>query len=232
MKGSLLYVEDEPFLARIVQDGLTSSGYAVTWIADGEQALATFRTQRPDLCLLDIMLPSRDGYTLAEAIRAESSAVPIIFLSAKSLSEDVVRGFRSGGNDYLKKPFSMDELLVRIEALLQRSAPSATGPVAASATVHYFSGCSLDTVQQKLQTPLGEQLLSYKETALLELLLQYRNQVLDRKQALLTIWGEDTYYNTRSMDVFISHLRKRLQQASGVELITIRGTGYKLVCQG
>lgn len=230
MKGSLLYVEDEPFLARIVQDGLSSSGYAVTWAADGEKALHLFRSQRPDLCVLDVMLPGRDGYTLAEAIRAEAPHVPIIFLSAKSLPEDVVRGFRSGGNDYLRKPFSMEELLVRIEALLQRPAPASAGPTPADGTVLHFSTCSLDTVQQKLQTSLGEQRLSYKETALLELLLRHRNQVLERKEALLAIWGEDTYYNTRSMDVFVSHLRKRLLDVPEVELLTIRGIGYKLVC--
>ena len=156
--------------------------------------------------------------------------MPIIFLSAKSLPEDVVHGFRSGGNDYLKKPFSMEELLVRIEALLHRLTLATAGSAPASATLLCFNACSLDTVQQKLQTPLGEQLLSYKETALLELLLRHRNQVLERKEALLAIWGDDTYYNTRSMDVFLSHLRKRLQDVSGVELLTIRGIGYKLVC--
>lgn len=228
MKATLLYVEDEPFLARIVQDGLRSSDYTVEWAADSEQALRAFRASRPDLCVLDIMLPTRDGYALADAIRAEDAHVPIIFLSAKSLAEDVVRGFRSGGNDYLKKPFSMEELLVRIEALLQRAAPAAAA--SASTTIYHFSSCSLDTVQQKLHTPLGEQLLSYKEAALLALLLQHRNQVLERKEALSTIWGEDNYYNARSMDVFMSHLRKRLQQVPGVELLTIRGIGYKLVC--
>jgi DNA-binding response OmpR family regulator len=231
MNESLLYVEDEPFLARIVQDGLRQSGYAVTWVADGEQALTIFRTQPFSLCLLDIMLPTRTGYSLAEIIRAEAPAVPIIFLSAKALSEDVVRGFRSGGNDYLRKPFSMDELLVRIEAQLRPRALTPTGPVATSPTFHYFGACSLDTVQQQLQTPLGVQQVSYKETALLELLLQHRNQVLERKRALLAIWGADTYYNARSMDVFISHLRKLLRADPAVELLTIRGLGYKLLCR-
>lgn len=228
MSSTILYVEDEPLLARLVQDGLTNNGYAVHWVADGAQALTAYHAQLPDLCLLDVMLPGQHGYSLAQAIRAANTIVPILFLSAGQLTEDVVQGFRSGGNDYLRKPFSMDELLVRIEALLHRARPPQLAPPAA--TEHHVHGCTLDVVRQQLHTPTGMQLLSYKETALLALLLAQRNQVLTRQEALLRIWGDDSYYNARSMDVFISHLRKQLKAVPGVELLTQRGIGYKLVC--
>ncbi len=225
---TILYVEDEPLLARLVQDGLATNGYVVNWVTDGPQALAAFHQRSPDLCLLDVMLPGpHQGYALAEAIRAASATVPILFLSARQLTEDVVRGFRSGGNDYLRKPFSMGELLVRIESLLHRAGrPHPLAPV----VEHHFPGGSLDVVRQQLRTPAGVQPLSYKETALLALLLTQRNRVLARQDALLQIWGDDSYYNARSMDVFISHLRKQLRALPGLELLTVRGVGFKLVC--
>lgn len=226
MTPTILYVEDEPLLARMVQDGLTHNGYAVHWVADGAQALAAYHTYSPDLCLLDVMLPGQHGYALAQGIRAASPTVPILFLSAGQLTEDVVQGFQSGGNDYLKKPFSMAELLVRIASLLHRARPL---PPPAP-TEYHVHGCTLDVVRQQLHTPTGVQPLSYKETALLALLLAQRNQVLARQEALLRIWGDDSYYNARSMDVFISHLRKQLKAVPGVELLTLRGIGYKLVC--
>lgn len=223
---TILYVEDEPFLSRLVIDSLRSSGYRVHWATDGEQAWQAFQAEPPDLCLLDIMLPSRNGYDLARAIRSVSSRMPILFLSAKALSEDVVEGFRSGGNDYLRKPFSMDELLVRVEALLQRTGSPTPDGVA---TVLSFGPCSLDTVHQKLRTSQGETVLSYKEAALLEMMVRQPNAVVARKAMLLHIWGDDSYYNTRSMDVFMSHLRKLLQGEPGLEIKSLRGVGYKLL---
>ena len=230
MSSTILYVEDEPLLARLVQDGLTNSGYVVHWVVDGAQALIAYRTYPPDLCLLDVRLRGQNGYSLAQTIRAANPTVPILFLSAGQLTEDVVQGFRSGGNDYLKKPFVMDELLVRIEALLHRARPPQPSSLATLATTYHVQGCTLDVVRQQLHTPTGVQLLSCKETALLALLLEQRNQVLTRQEALLRIWGDDSHYNARSMDVFISHLRKQLKALPGVELLTMRGVGYKLVC--
>lgn len=230
MSSKILYVEDEPFLARIVGDGLQNSGYQVQVVADGNEVMDAYRALKPDLCLLDIMLPGRDGYTLAKELRQQAPDLPIIFLSAKVLPADVVEGFRSGGNDYLKKPFSMDELLVRIEALLHRFKGAAPAKAEDRPSVYSFGNCQLNTVQQRLKTAGGEYSLSFKECALLEMMLQRRNAVLERQEALLKIWGDDSYYNTRSMDVFMTHLRKLLRDEPGVQIMNIRGLGFKLIC--
>jgi DNA-binding response OmpR family regulator len=228
MGYKVLYIEDEPFLARVVGDGLKSSAYDVNWVSDGSLAMNEFFRIPPDICILDIMLPSKDGYTIATEIRIANPDVPILFLSAKSLSEDVVKGFRSGGNDYLKKPFSMDELLVRMEALLERANKRIYGE-AKSTTNYSFGKCFLDTVHQLLTTKSGDVHLSYKETLLLEMLILQQNKVLERQTALMKIWGDDGYYNTRSMDVFMAHIRKLLKDEPGIQIMNIRGIGYKLV---
>ncbi|RYE50146.1 MAG: response regulator transcription factor [Sphingobacteriales bacterium] len=228
MMKKILYIEDEIFLARVVSDGLRSGGYAVQTVNDGKLALSAFQEFEPDLCVLDIMLPSKDGYAIAKDFKELRPAVPVIFLSAKVMTEDVVRGFRSGGDDYLKKPFSMDELMIRIESLLRRYQHF---PVNSNDSgIYRFAGCELDTVRQKLTTSKGIQNLSFKESALLEMMIIRKNDVLERQEALLKIWGDDTYYNTRSMDVFLSHLRKLLKDEQGVEIINLRSVGYKLIC--
>jgi len=224
MKYKVLYAEDELTLAQIISDGLQQSGYEVVLATDGSQALEKFQTAPPDICVLDVMMPLKDGYTLAEDIRKLDTGVPIIFLSAKSLPEDVIKGFKSGGNDYLRKPFNMGELLIRMESLLSRfGAKPATG------SVYTFGSCTLDPVTQELETSVSRYTLSYKEAALLELLLQHKNTLVPRQVPLLKIWGDDTYYNARSMDVFMSHLRKMLKNEPGVQLMSIRGAGYKLI---
>lgn len=228
MKYKVLYAEDEATLAEIITDGLRNSGYEVQLASDGQQALELFRSGQPDICVLDIMMPVKDGYTLAEDIRRLNSKVPIIFLSAKSLGDDVVKGFKSGGNDYLKKPFTMGELLVRMEALLTRFGNAASQETPSS-NRKTFGNCILNTVSQELITPIAKYRISYKETAILELLLEHRNDLLPRQTALLKIWGDDSYYNARSMDVFMSHLRKMLKDDPDVELMSIRGAGYKLI---
>lgn len=229
MSYKVLYVEDEPFLSHIVSDGLKRTGYTVETIADGNLVIDAFKKMNPDICVLDIMLPSKDGYMLAEEIRTIEANVPIIFLSAKALSEDVVKGFRSGGNDYLKKPFSMDELIVRLESLLQRFGKNNTSQNEIT-TQYNFGQCKLDMVSQLLTTSTGNHQLSYKESALLEMMLLRRNDVLERQDALLKIWGDDNYYNTRSMDVFMAHLRKLLKDEPGIQIMSLRGVGYKLIC--
>jgi DNA-binding response OmpR family regulator len=230
MSYKVLYVEDEPFLARIVSDGLKSSGYTVKLVADGSLAMEEYRTMQPDLCILDIMLPSKDGYEIANELRAADPHLPIIFLSAKALTEDIVKGFKSGGNDYLKKPFSMDELLVRMDALLKRSVTPKEIVADETATVYHFGSCTLDTVHQKLKTSTGEFALSFKEMALLEMMILHKNTILERQNVLLKIWGEDSYYNTRSMDVFMTHLRKLLKDEPGIQIMNIRSIGYKFIC--
>lgn len=228
-KIKVLYAEDEPFLARIVLDGLTSSGYEVKLALDGALAWAQFVAEKPDICVLDIMMPQKDGYTLAAEIRKSDPNIPIIFLSAKALTEDVVMGFNSGGNDYLKKPFSIDELLVRMESLLKRFGPANKGENDTDRK-YWFRNCELDPVAQKLKTSVGEYSLSYKEAILLELLLKNRNNILEREDALIRIWGEDSFYNGRSMDVFMAHLRKLLKSEPEIQIISLRGVGYKLIC--
>lgn len=229
MSLKILYVEDEPFLSRIVSDGLKSSGYTVQAIGDGNLVMEAYIALKPDICILDIMLPSKDGYVLAQELRAIQPDLPIIFLSAKVQTEDVVKGFKMGGNDYLKKPFSMEELLVRIEALLHRFGKNAAVTSTEPSTVYSFGGCKLDTVHQKLNTSATEYSLSFKESALLEMMILRRNDVLERQEALLKIWGDDNYYNTRSMDVFMAHLRKLLKDEPGIQIMNLRGIGYKLL---
>lgn len=230
MSLKVLYVEDEPFLSQIVSDGLKSSGYSVQVVADGNLVMDAYTSLKPDICILDIMLPSKDGYTLAKELRKIQPDLPIIFLSAKVLTEDVIKGFKSGGNDYLKKPFSMDELLVRMEALLQRFGGEISNQTVEHNNIYSFGNCRLDTVQQKLTTSSGEFSLSYKESALLEMLILKKNDVLERQEALLKIWGDDSYYNTRSMDVFMTHIRKLLKDEPGISIMNLRSIGYKLIC--
>ncbi|CAM4094184.1 DNA-binding response regulator, OmpR family, contains REC and winged-helix (wHTH) domain [Pedobacter westerhofensis] len=228
MSYKILYAEDEPFLAQIVCDNMSGKGYDVFLAADGMKALELFNEVKPDLCLLDIMMPLKDGYMLAEDIRRLDAGIPIIFLSAKSLDEDVVKGFKTGGNDYLKKPFSIVELMVRIEALLIRFGKGPDQP--AQARVFEFGHCRLDTVNQQLKTSTAVYDLSYKEAALLSLLLQHKNDVLERQEALLKIWGDDNIYNANSMNVFITHLRRMLKDEEGIQIMSIRSVGYKLLC--
>ncbi|TWV90293.1 response regulator transcription factor [Chitinophaga pinensis] len=184
MSYKLLYVEDEPFLSRIVSDGLKASGYEVHLITDGKKALSAFETFQPDICVLDIMLPSKDGYTIAEEIRMLDHQVPIIFLSAKSLTEDVVKGFKTGGNDYLKKPFSMEELLVRIEALLYRFSGAPQQKAAEKETLYHLVAVHW-IPYETLVTSGGKHTLSFKESALLEMLIRVKTIFWkDRKHCL------------------------------------------------
>ncbi|NHA05818.1 response regulator transcription factor [Mucilaginibacter sp. HC2] len=227
-KIKVLYVEDEPFLAEIVSDDLRASGYEVLHKSNGQLAAAAFRKERPDICIFDIMLPLKDGYTLAKEIRELDSSVPIIFLSAKVQSENVVTGFKSGGNDYLRKPFSIDELLVRMESLLGRKINVKEAVQLDKQTLYEFGNCTLDTVNQILMTLTGRVTLSFKECSLLEMLILQKNEVLERETILMKIWGSDGYYNSRSLNVFLTHLRKLLQNEKEIKILNIRGIGYKL----
>lgn len=227
MKQKILYAEDEPLLAQIVSDNLKARGYEVRIAGDGQAALEMFKASKPDLCLLDIMMPLKDGYSLAGDIRKLASGVPIVFLSAKSLDEDVVKGFKTGGNDYMRKPFSIVELLARIEALLLRF--TAKQPEPEQTTTLYFGNCVLDTINQQLKTSVTTYDLSYKEVMLLQLLILHKNEILERQEALLKIWGDDSLYNGNSMNVFMAHLRKMLKDDPSIQVMSIRGIGYKLI---
>ena len=223
---NLLLVEDEPFLARVVQDSLEQLGYRVVHAPDGRKAFSFFHNQYFDLCIVDVMLPHTDGFTLVKQIRSSGSQVPVLFLTAKTSTNDLIEGYQSGGNDYLKKPFSLEELFLRINELLKRAKPAHSGLDTQSAIGNYM----FVPHQQLLKIGDEEHRLSHRETQLLKLLYDHRNALLERKQALITLWGDDSFFNTRTMDVFITKLRKHLQHDPAVQIINIRGIGYKLIC--
>jgi DNA-binding response OmpR family regulator len=223
----ILLVEDDPNLGYVLQENLELKGYDVTRCADGEEGLEIYLKERFDLCLIDVMLPKKDGFTLAKDIRKTGQEVPIIFLTAKSLKEDRIEGFKVGGDDYVVKPFSMEELGLRIRAVLKRSTKSAPeiGEVENFSIGQYV----FDYKRQTLG--IGEKAvkLTSKESELLRLLCLHRNEVMEREVALRLIWGEDNYFNARSMDVFITKLRKYLGEDSSIEIKNVHGQGFRLL---
>lgn len=219
----IIYAEDEPALGQIVKESLETRDFEVILCPDGAIAFSEFQKSKPDVLVLDVMMPKRDGFSLAKEIRKENSTIPIIFLTAKSQVADVVKGFHAGGNDYLKKPFSMEELIVRIHALLGRIGKEISPK-------QYPIGKYLFDVNKQTLT-LGSQIqnLTHRESVLLHELLLHKNQLLERTYILNKIWGNDDFFAARSMDVFVSKLRKKLQADASVEIINVRGFGYKLV---
>ena len=219
----ILYVEDEIFLAKIVSETLQGRGYEVVLESDGGKALQRFEETQPDVCLLDVMLPNRDGFDIADDIRDRNTEVPIIFLSAKSEATDVVNGFRIGANDYIRKPFSMEELIVRIENVLRH-------PAAAPEQDDLKLGAYIfNAKRQTLVHPQETRKLSYRESELLRLLYQNRSDVVERRDILNLLWGSDSFFNSRNLDVYITKLRNYLKLDPGIEIITIKGIGYRFV---
>lgn len=227
--ATVLLVEDEAALALIIKDSLEVRGFTVLHAADGEQGLHLFRQHNPDIVVADIMLPRRDGFSLGEQLRRENAVVPLIFLTARSQPADVVRGFELGGNDYLKKPFSMDELVVRMQAQLNRQAAPAAPPVSAVPELLAIGRYAFAYPQQKLRLNDSEIELTNRESELLKRLYDHRNQVLERSAVLRELWGDDHFFNGRSLDVFITHLRRYLRADPQVQILNVRGIGYKLV---
>jgi DNA-binding response OmpR family regulator len=226
-KVSILLAEDDPNLGQLLKNYLTLKEYEPTLVTDGAQALKLFRKDKFTLCLLDVMMPEIDGFTLAKEIRALDPNIPVIFLTAKNLKQDVIEGFKSGADDYITKPFSMEELVYRIEAILRRS----TKRESEAPMDQYIIGEFTFDVSKQLLTFKGQShKLTTKESELLELLCRNRNQVLERNFALKSIWIDDNYFNARSMDVYITKLRKYLSKDSKVEILNIHGKGYKLLC--
>jgi DNA-binding response OmpR family regulator len=224
-KIKLLVVEDDPNLGQILSDYLRLKEYDPTLCIDGEIGLETFKTGKFDLCLLDIMMPKKDGISLAKDIRLLNKDIPIIFLTAKSLKEDTIDGFRAGADDYITKPFSMEELLLRIHAVLRRSLKGEKH----QKTVYKFGESTFDYDKQTLVIKDQKIKLTNKESQLLRLLCQNMNEVLDRSAALKMIWRDDSYFNARSMDVYIAKLRKYLKLDESISIITIHGEGFKLI---
>jgi DNA-binding response OmpR family regulator len=223
----LLVVEDDPNLGTMLSEYLRAKGFEVELCIDGALGRKAYDRGGHDLLLLDVMLPVKDGFTLAREIREKDGSTPIIFLTAKSMKQDTLKGFESGADDYLTKPFSMEELILRVNAVLRRT----NGVAAPDPEPESFSlgGCTFDPRKQVLRTPVGERRLTTKESELLRLLCLNRNKVLERSDALRKVWGNDSYFSGRSMDVYIAKLRKYLREDPSVEIINVHGQGFRLI---
>jgi DNA-binding response OmpR family regulator len=227
--AKVLLIEDEVQLGQIVKDSLEMRGFEMLYAADGREGLKLYQQEHPDVVVLDIMMPNMDGFTVTSEIRKQDKITPIIFLTAKSQTADVVKGFELGGNDYLKKPFSMDELIVRITALLKRfkdSPVSEREPEEGSVSIGQYM---FNYTKQTLTRNNVVEFLSHREAAILKRLYDNRNDIMERKAILIDLWGDDNFFNARSMDVFITKLRRYLKEDSRVQIVNIRGVGYKLI---
>jgi DNA-binding response OmpR family regulator len=225
-KTTILLAEDEENMGSLLEAYLSARGYQADLYPDGEKALRGFCNKKYDLCILDIMMPKKDGFTLAHEIRQIDASVPIIFLTAKAMQEDVLEGFSSGADDYMTKPFSIEELQMRIEAVMRRSHSVQIDP---EQDVFELSNYTFHYTKQILVIDHEEIKLTSKEADLLRLLCLNRNQMLDRNSALFSIWNDDSYFNARSMDVYITKLRKYFSEDPAVQIINIRGKGFKLI---
>lgn len=225
-KTKLLLAEDDENLGLLLKEYLIAKGYDAQLYPDGEAAFKGFMKEHYDICILDIMMPKKDGFTLAKDIRIVDPDIPVIFLTAKNLKEDVLEGFKLGADDYITKPFSMEELILRIEAILRRTAQENQSNAQQIFTIGRYT---FDTRKQTLSEGENTVKLTTKESDLLKLLCQNVNKVLERNYALKSIWIDDNYFNARSMDVYITKLRKHLKDEPTVEIINVHGKGYKLI---
>ncbi len=224
MKGTILFAEDDRSLAFMVKDALEDEGYKVIHCADGQTAVDSFDKAKVDICLLDIMMPNKDGYSVAKKIRQQTDRLPIIFLSTKSQESDKLKGYDTGADDYLAKPFSMAELLRKIDVFIRRTKkPSAEG-----LNEIHIGNIRFDPANMKIITPEETISITQKENDLLKFFCDHRNKVLKRNEVLLNVWGKEDFFLGRSMDVFVSKLRKYLKQDSSILLETIHGVGFRL----
>jgi DNA-binding response OmpR family regulator len=219
-------VEDELFLGKIVKESLETRGFEVAMEDDGGKVISLFKKESPDICVLDVMLPNKSGFELASEIRKLNSDVPVIFLTAKTQTEDVIHGFKLGANDYIRKPFSMEELIVRIENALRVKKDDADG---VQPEVISLGKYQYNLNRQVLATEGEEKKLSYRESELLKFLWQHRESVIDRRDILNLLWGNDSFFNSRNLDVYITKLRNYLRDDPSLEIITIKGIGYRFV---
>ena len=223
-KAHLLYVEDDESLSFVTKDNLNLQGYQVTHCMDGKQALNVLKNEQFDLCILDVMLPEVDGFTIAQKIRKRDIETPILFLTAKSLKEDRIHGLKIGGDDYITKPFSIEELILKIEIFLRRS--KVLSPNAAQLIM--LGKYQFDYPNLALRIEEDERRLTQREADLLKFFIEYKGQVLKRSEILEKIWGEDDYFLGRSLDVFISRLRKYLKEDTELKIENIHGVGFRL----
>lgn len=227
MMPTILYVEDEVFLGKIVKETLESRGYAVVMEDDGAKVMQAFHKAQPAICVLDVMLPNKDGFALAREIRQQHATVPILFLTAKTQTEDVVKGFGEGGNDYLRKPFSMEELIARINNLLQLTGHQPAEKTNTDTIV--IGKYQFNKPRQVLHFEQEERKLSYRESELLLYLFEHRNHIIERRDLLNAIWGNDSIFNSRNLDVYITKIRSYLKDDPSLEILTIKGVGYRFV---
>lgn len=222
----ILLAEDDNNLGTLLRDYLNVKNYQATLFPDGKQAFEAFNKEKFDICLLDIMMPETDGISLAKKIRDFDKYVPIIFLTAKNLEKDKIEGFSAGADDYITKPFSMEELLYRIEAVLRRTRAQAEK----DDEIYKIGSFTFDPLSRILESEGKKQKLTTKESELLKLLCKNKNNILERNYALRVIWIDDNYFNARSMDVYITKLRKFLKDDSSITILNVHGKGYKLIC--
>ncbi len=223
----ILLVEDDQNLGQILQEYLDVKGFDTTLCRDGKSGLKAFKANLYDLCIFDVMMPIMDGFSLAEEVRKSDKAVPIMFLTAKSMKEDAIKGLKIGADDYVNKPFSMEELLLRIKAIMRRTKRGENTPP--EPTKFKIGNFAFDFDTQVLKDGAGEQKLTSKEAELLRMLCLNKNQTLERSKALKQIWHDDNYFNSRSMDVYITKLRKYLKTDERLQIINVHGTGFKLI---
>ena len=221
----ILLCEDDENLGMLLREYLLAKGYDTTLCPDGEAGYREFTKGKFDIAVLDVMMPKKDGFSLAQDIRQQNAELPIIFLTAKTLKEDILEGFKIGADDYITKPFSMEELVMRIEAILRR----VKGKKTRENTIYHIGRFTFDTQKQLLSIGDKQTKLTTKENELLALLCAHANEILQRDYALKTIWIDDNYFNARSMDVYITKLRKHLKDDDQIEIINIHGRGYKLI---
>jgi DNA-binding response OmpR family regulator len=224
----ILLVEDDPNLRTVLKDYLEMLGYEVFIAIDGDDGYRSFLEKKPNLCILDVMMPKKDGFTLSRDIRIIDQLVPIIFLTAKGLKEDRIEGFKTGCDDYITKPFSSEELSLRLEAILRRCALRQESGIKPEEEVFQIGLFTFDPKNMILQISDRQRILTRKEASLLRLLCLHKNTLLRREEALLSVWGDDDYFIGRSMDVFITKLRKYLKEDPSILIQNIHGTGFKL----
>lgn len=226
-KIKVLLAEDDPNLGKVLTTYLEAKGFDVNLFENGELAYRSFANNHYDVCLVDVMMPVKDGYTLAREIRTHNTKIPVLFLTAKNMQQDVLEGFDAGADDYITKPFSMDELLVRVKAVLRRTDPALIGEQ--QQTNFVIGKYNYDYTRQILSINGVDQKLTSKEAELLKMLCEKKNDILDRSFALKKIWSDDSYFNARSMDVYITKLRKYLKDDPDIALMNVHGIGFKLV---
>tara|TARA_B100000900_G_scaffold309371_1_gene268082 strand:+ start:2340 stop:3056 length:717 start_codon:yes stop_codon:yes gene_type:complete len=222
----VLIAEDDPFIGMITKECFETRGFEVCLCEDGIEAFKHYKVFKPNICIFDVMMPFKDGFTLAAEIRALDQKIPILFLTAKSLKEDVIKGFKIGADDYVKKPFSVEELIARVDAVLRRSSIQVVEEN--SQSIFQIGDLSFDSDFQILKTPNEEIKLTDKESGILAELCKNQDQITDRSSLLMKVWGDDSFFNSRSLDVYITKLRKYLKNDLNIELVTVRGKGFKL----